>query len=199
MMVTMDDLLTRREISSVVAPAEEDYLLIVVRREPDETGILAADLKRELQAYHQVDVRAIGVSQSRRASEGLKASYEEARLAAELGPSGPNDVVTSYASLGALRLLNEIPLPALESHLRTTLGVDLKFHDQFRVTYGALVQHDYNKAAAARALYIHVNTLKYRLARIKRSTGLDPSDSDGRFALECTLRLLYLQEIRSRC
>lgn len=198
MIATIDSQLTRMGVSSAVALAEEDHLLVIVPGEKVDVCGLATDLLRELLAYHQVVVPAVGVSQLRMGSDGLKESYEESRLAADLGSALNGDgAVTAYASLGALRLLNEIPIPALERHLSVTLGDDQKFREQFRVTYGALVEHGYNKAAAARALFIHVNTLKYRLARITRLTGNDPADHNGRFALECTLRLLDLQRVRA--
>jgi sugar diacid utilization regulator len=198
MITTIDGQLSRMGVTSAVALAEEEHLLVIVPGETQEVSRLAADLLRELVAYHQVDVPAVGVSQTRTGSDGLKESYEEARLAADLGRAvGAGAAVNAYVSLGALRLLSEIPGPAIERHLTVTLGDDQKFREQFRVTYGALVEAGYNKAAAARSLYIHVNTLKYRLARISRRTGHDPDDHNGRFALECTLRLLDLQRIRN--
>jgi sugar diacid utilization regulator len=197
MVVTVDGLLARMGISSAVALPEQDHLMVIAPCEADEACRLAAELMRELLAYHQVSVPSVGVSQTRLGSEGLKDSYEEARLAADLGRTLPGATVTPYASLGALRLLNEIPRSALERHLSATLGEDAKFREQFRTTYGALVECGYNKAAAARALYIHVNTLKYRLARIQGITGHDTAHNNGRFALECTLRLLDLQRVRA--
>jgi purine catabolism regulator len=197
MVATIDSLVRRMGISSVVALAEQDHLMVIAPGEPEDACRLAADLVRELVAYHQVSVPAVGVSQTRLGSDGLKDSYEEARLAATLGPALNGDVITPYGKLGALRLLNEIPVDALERHLSSTLGDDLKFREQFRTTFGALVECGYNKSAAARALYIHVNTLKYRLARITRVTGHDLADNNGRFALECTLRLLELQRLRA--
>lgn len=232
MVATIDSSLTRMGVSSAVALAEQDHLMVIAPGETDAACSLAADLLRELLAYHKVVVPTVGVSQTRMGSDGLKDSYEEARLAADLGRAlhvegmrvrsrtaavdtgsdtgaadaiavdvardDPRRVITPYASLGALRLLNEVPVDALERHLTATLGDDPKFREQFRETYGALVECGYNKAAAARALYIHVNTLKYRLARITRRTGHNVADNNGRFALECTLRLIELQRVRAQ-
>lgn len=198
MIATVDGYLARVGATSAVALAEQDDLLVITPGETAEVCGLAADLIRELRAYHRISVQAVGVSQTRTGSDGLKDSYEEARLAADLGRTIHGDgAITPYTSLGALRLLSEIPGLALGRHLSATLGDDQKFRQQFKVTYGALVEAGYNKAAAARQLYIHVNTLKYRLARIARITGHDPSDHNGRFALECTLRLLELEHARA--
>lgn len=197
MIATIDGLLERKGMTSAVALAEEDDLLLITPVGGTPSHELAATLVRELVAYHEATVVAVGISQARDGSGGLKDSYEEARLAADLGRTmNGAGSITYYADLGTLRLLNEVPGPALQRHLSATLGDDPKFREQFLGTYGALVEAGYNKAAAARRLYIHVNTLKYRLARIARTTGHDPADHNGRFALECTLRLLELQQAR---
>ena len=41
-----------------------------------------------------------------------------------------------------------------------------------------------------RCLYLHRNSLRYRLARIQALTGLDPDDPDARLALQVALVLL---------
>lgn len=197
MVATIDGALERKGVASAAALAEQSDLLLIVPVGRTPPHDLAATLVRELGAYHEATVAAVGISQTRDGSCGLKDSYEEARLAADLGRTmNGAGSITYYADLGTLRLLNEVPGDALQRHLSATLGDDPKFRDQFLGTYGALVEAGYNKAAAARRLYIHVNTLKYRLARITRTTGHDPADHNGRFALECTLRLLELRQAR---
>jgi DNA-binding PucR family transcriptional regulator len=47
-------------------------------------------------------------------------------------------------------------------------------------TLEVLVEHGFDKSAAAAALPVHRNTLSYRVAKIERSTGLDLGTVDGR-------------------
>jgi sugar diacid utilization regulator len=199
MVATIDGVLERLTTTSAVALAQEDHLLVITPVDTMPLTELATILVRELLAYHTTTVLAVGVSQTRDGSDGLKDSYEEARLAADLGQrlKGPG-TVTRYADLGAIRLLSEVPSAASSRHLSETLGDKPKFRDQFQTTYGALVECDYNKAATARRLSIHVNTLKYRMRRIKQATGYDPAEHNGRFTLECTLRLLDLERSKGQ-
>jgi purine catabolism regulator len=127
----------------------------------------------------------------------LARAHEEAKSAARLGFSitGPSSI-TRYDDLGVLRILGEIGEDSVERHLSNTLTDDANFRNQFFETFGAFAAAGYNKAAAARCLFVHVNTLKYRLERIKQVTGLDPFEHRGRFALECSLRLMELQAAR---
>ncbi|HET6911526.1 MAG TPA: helix-turn-helix domain-containing protein, partial [Mycobacteriales bacterium] len=43
--------------------------------------------------------------------------------------------------------------------------------------------------AAAARLFVHPNTLRYRLRRVKEVCGLDLSDPDERFVLDFQLRM----------
>ncbi|MDR1079303.1 MAG: helix-turn-helix domain-containing protein [Propionibacteriaceae bacterium] len=46
--------------------------------------------------------------------------------------------------------------------------------------------------ATARQLYVHPNTVRYRLRRIARLTGLEPASSQDAFVLNVALRLSRL-------
>lgn len=65
-------------------------------------------------------------------------------------------------------------------------------------TLQALVAADYQLAAAARRLYLHVNTLKYRLKKIQALLPGDPARGDLRFQVELALKILELQRLRQR-
>ena len=49
---------------------------------------------------------------------------------------------------------------------------------------------DYSVTEAAGRLYVHTNTLKYRLKRIRALLGGDPSRGDLRLQVELALKLL---------
>lgn len=52
------------------------------------------------------------------------------------------------------------------------------------------------KTLAAQKLYIHVETLRYRLNRIEEITGYSLDDSEGIFALQMGLKLKKLIKIK---
>jgi DNA-binding PucR family transcriptional regulator len=57
-------------------------------------------------------------------------------------------------------------------------------------TLGAYLRHGGNSTQTADALFLHRNSLRYRLARIRAITGLDPDDPDSRLALQVAVLLL---------
>jgi DNA-binding PucR family transcriptional regulator len=56
-------------------------------------------------------------------------------------------------------------------------------------TLRAYVQADYNANQTARRLYVHANTLAYRLRTIRRLLGGDPARGDLRLTVELALKL----------
>ena len=195
---TAATVLERIGVKSNLAMAEEDGVLIVVPSDGLELNRTVTAILSDIRAHQRMPDTAVGLSQSRQASLGLGDSYDEARVAAKLGRmvSGAMSV-TRYSELGVLRLLNEMNQEAVDRHVAATLTDDQGFQEQFFQTFGAYADTGYNKAAAARRLFIHVNTLKYRLGRIRTVTGHNPTEHHGRFALECTLRLLELRRARA--
>jgi PucR family transcriptional regulator, purine catabolism regulatory protein len=56
-------------------------------------------------------------------------------------------------------------------------------------TLSAYLRHGGNSTRTANALYLHRNSLRYRLARIQALTGLDTDDPDARLALQIAVLL----------
>jgi hypothetical protein len=60
---------------------------------------------------------------------------------------------------------------------------------RMKATALAYVQHHANAAAMARALHLHPQTARYRIARLRELLGDQLDDPDARFELEAALRL----------
>ena len=106
----------------------------------------------------------------------------------------------SYEGLGAYKYLVHLEL-------------DDAPHDRYRESVEALIAYDRRRgarlvetleryladrgsvAASARALFIHPNTVRQRLERIERVTGLD-LDKEDLLSLELALKLARLHEFR---
>ena len=54
---------------------------------------------------------------------------------------------------------------------------------------------DYNVGEAASRMYVHANTLKYRLKRVRALLGGDPSRGDLRLQVELALKMLDLPRL----
>ncbi|MEO8287563.1 MAG: helix-turn-helix domain-containing protein [Chloroflexota bacterium] len=73
--------------------------------------------------------------------------------------------------------------------LAPLLRYDREHHGDLVKTLDAYLRHGGNASRTANALYVHRNSLRYRLARIQALTGLDYDDADSRLALQVALLL----------
>ena len=103
-------------------------------------------------------------------------SYKEAKMALDVGKifySSKN--VVAYSNLGIGRLIYQLPLPLCKMFIREIF--DGKSPDEFDeetlTTIDKFFENSLNVSETSRQLYIHRNTLVYRLDKLQKSTGLD--------------------------
>lgn len=103
-------------------------------------------------------------------------SYKEARMALDVGKIffGDKEVI-AYSSLGIGRLIYQLPIPLCKMFIKEIF--DGKSPDDFDeetlVTIDKFFENSLNVSETSRQLYIHRNTLVYRLDKLQKSTGLD--------------------------
>lgn len=104
-------------------------------------------------------------------------SFKEALSAMKMnGFLYNNSSVHSYTDFVLIRLLEDLPKYKLKEVKDILLGEDADsiFCDEEMLrTAGVLMENDLNISEASRELYMHRNTLTYRLDKIKRETNLD--------------------------
>jgi|GEM_PF-4373321 len=133
--------------------------------------------------------------------KGIRLSHMQAMRAMEVAHLVHNSSVCLYTELGALRLLSAITDPAeLQDYLETTIGPVVK-HDRERKTeliasLRVFVDTDGNLAEASKKLFVHPNTLKYRIRKIQELTGLDPRLGRDRLTLAMALQVMDLLAVR---
>ncbi len=107
---------------------------------------------------------------------GLPASCAEARLALKLGRVyREKQSVYDYQRMLMSRFMSELPrtLAASYHHLLFNAETARLFSDEMLETVTTFFDKDLNLSDTARQLYIHRNTLTYRLDKVAKATGLD--------------------------
>lgn len=103
-------------------------------------------------------------------------SYKEAKMALDVGKIffSERDVI-AYSSLGIGRLIYQLPIPLCKMFIKEIF--DGKSPDEFDeetlATINKFFENSLNVSETSRQLYIHRNTLVYRLDKLQKSTGLD--------------------------
>ena len=103
-------------------------------------------------------------------------SYKEAKMALDVGKifySSKN--VVAYNRLGIGRLIYQLPIPLCEMFMTEVFGENLPdtFDEETLTTINKFFENNLNVSETSRQLYVHRNTLVYRLEKLEKSTGLD--------------------------
>ncbi|MEN3285494.1 MAG: hypothetical protein V7607_6634 [Solirubrobacteraceae bacterium] len=150
---------------------------------------------RELAASEGV---AIGMSAARSGSDGadqsLRQAHDAATIARALAPAGG---ALAYDDLGAYRYLvhlaiDDAPHDRLCEAVERLLDYDALRETQLLATLEQYLADRRVGTATARKLFIHANTLRQRLDRIEKLTGIELANEDL-LSLELAVKLVRLR------
>ena len=103
-------------------------------------------------------------------------SYKEAKMALDVGKIffDERDVI-AYSELGIGRLIYQLPIPLCKMFIREIFGGKSPddFDEETLTTIYKFFENSLNVSETSRQLFIHRNTLVYRLDKLQKSTGLD--------------------------
>lgn len=103
-------------------------------------------------------------------------SYKEARMALDVGKIffAEKDII-AYSSLGIGRLIYQLPIPLCKMFIKEIFSNKSPddFDEETLTTINKFFENNLNVSETSRQLYIHRNTLVYRLDKLQKSTGLD--------------------------
>ena len=103
-------------------------------------------------------------------------SYKEAKMALDVGNIFYNDKsVIAYNNLGIGRLIYQLPIQLCNMFIKESFhGQSIEdFDEETLTTIVKFFENNLNVSETSRQLYIHRNTLVYRLDKLQKSTGLD--------------------------
>jgi len=120
----------------------------------------------------------------------LAKSYKESQIAIEVGKVFDNEKsIINYQSLGIGRLIYQLPSTLCEMFLQEVFkrGALEALDRETLVTIQAFFENNLNVSETSRKLFVHRNTLVYRLEKIKKLTGLDLREFDHAITFKVAL------------
>lgn len=103
-------------------------------------------------------------------------SYKEAKLALDVGKIFFDEKnIIAYSTLGIGRLIYQLPIPLCKMFIREIFEGKSpdEFDEETLMTINKFFENSLNVSETSRQLYIHRNTLVYRLDKLQKSTNLD--------------------------
>ena len=125
--------------------------------------------------------------------EGIKdlaRSFKEAQIALEVGKVFDTEkAIVSYDNLGIARLIYQLPTTLCETFLQEVFkhsSID-SLDQETLFTIQKFFENNLNVSETSRKLFVHRNTLVYRLEKIKKITGLDLREFDHAIVFKIAL------------
>ena len=132
----------------------------------------------------------VGIGTSVIGVQDLARSFKEAQIALEVGKVFDSDEsIVRYDNLGIARLIYQLPTTLCETFLKEvfkTGSIDSLDHETL-FTIHRFFENNLNVSETSRKLFVHRNTLVYRLEKIKKLTGLDLREFDDAIIFKIAL------------
>ncbi len=174
-------------VRSVFSGKNKDFVTAV-----DETSIIVVKEVGENGTYEDIEKTAKVIidafkdkkSKNIRVSYGtivneikeVSRSYKEAGMALDVGKIFFEDKeIIAYSVLGIGRLIYQLPIPLCKMFIKEIFEGKSpnQFDEETLMTINKFFENSLNVSETSRQLYIHRNTLVYRLDKLEKSTGLD--------------------------
>ncbi len=137
--------------------------------------------------YTQV---VVGIGTTVTGLKDLAKSFKEAQVSLEVGKVFDTEkAIVSYDNLGIARLIYQLPTTLCETFLREVFkkgSIDSLDHETL-FTIQRFFENNLNVSETSRKLFVHRNTLVYRLEKIRKITGLDLREFDHAIVFKIAL------------
>lgn len=160
--------------------AVDESNVIIVKELTDGDGLAEIDKSaKSLGSYLQKEgIRDIRIAYGTITQEikEVSRSYKEAKMALDVGKIFFDDrEIIAYSELGIGRLIYQLPIPLCKMFIREIFGGKSPddFDEETLTTIYKFFENSLNVSETSRQLFIHRNTLVYRLDKLQKSTGLD--------------------------
>ena len=179
-------------VNGLMPDSDRDYCInigeqdvVIVREFPDgdeedELEKYAEELMNKIEETYGIRV-LVGISSVTDSLRDLAKAYKEARISIEVGKIFDIEKpVMSYRNLGIGRLVYQLPTTLCEIFLGEVFNKgSLETLDrETLMTVQSFFENNLNVSETSRKLFVHRNTLVYRLEKIRKLTGLDLREFD---------------------
>ena len=188
-------------IQSLFPDRQNDFVLsigegdvVLIRQMPEGTGIkdlnkIASTIEEALRSGGEPTV-VVGIGTVATHLRDLAKSYKEAQIAIEVGKVFDTEkYVINYENLGIGRLIYQLPTILCQMFLQEVFKknpIDA-LDQETLLTINKFFENNLNVSETARKLFVHRNTLVYRLEKIKKLTGLDLREFDDAITFKVAL------------
>ncbi len=184
------------EDSDFITAVDEKSIVFVTPVLPEDTQIQfilhAKEIQKGLKQYGIKDIK-IAIGNVAETIKDVSRSYKEAQIAMDVSKIFYEDsTVIAYNQLGIGRLIYQLPLPLCKMFIREVFGdySPDSIDPETLATIDKFFENNLNVSETSRQLFIHRNTLVYRLDKIQKNTNLDLRNFEDAIAFKIALMVV---------
>ena len=192
------------EAGDYVTAVDENHVVVIKTLDKDDTAEDLEDTARMLVdmagSEAMTDVR-VAYGSIVDDIKGVSKSYKEAKMALEVSKIFyPLNNTASYGSLGVGRLIYQLPVNLCKIFVKEIFGDEIpeEIDDEILATVEKFFENNLNVSETSRQLFVHRNTLIYRIEKLQKATGLDVRVFDDALTLKIALMVVnymkYIEE-----
>lgn len=192
------------EAGDFITAVDENHVVIikaldddVVQEDLEETAKMLVDMAG---SEAMIDVR-VAYGSIVDEIKGVSKSYKEAKMAIEVGKIFYSlKRCVAYDTLGIGRLIYQLPTNLCKLYVKEIFGENIpeEIDEEILSTVNKFFENNLNVSETSRQLFIHRNTLIYRIEKLQKATGLDIRTFDDALTLKIALMVVnYMKYIEN--
>lgn len=206
------DSMASEMLAGMFSPQSGDYITAV-----DESNVIVIKSLEEGEGYAEIDRIASTIVDMMNTEAMMNArvaygtivhelkdvskSYKEATMALDVGKIFYVEKrVIAYGRLGIGRLIYQLPVNLCKIFIEEIFGEDgpMEFDEETLSTVNKFFENNLNVSETSRQLFVHRNTLVYRLEKLEKSTGLDVRTFDEALTFKIAMMVVnYMKYLDS--
>ncbi|MEH7013736.1 helix-turn-helix domain-containing protein [Neobacillus niacini] len=188
-----------------VTMKRQNQVIVILPMKAEQSKKHRADIEtfsknviNQIKSLYPEEKFSCGIGQTYESPVDLFRSYQEAKVALELGEI-LGIAIPFFTDLGVERILYKHDLQELREYYEATLG-ELVLYDetnnaQLMETLEGLVTNQFDMTATSQALFLHRNTLRYRLKKIEEILDLKLDDLNNKLNITAAIKIKQLRKI----
>ena len=187
-----------------VTTVDEEHIVVIKALKPSDTyDTMESNARMLVDMFNSEAMTSVRVSYGTIVNDikGVSKSYKEANMALDVGKIFyAGKTVISYNTLGIGRLIYQLPINLCEMYIDEVFGGDLseEIDDEVLTTINKFLDNSLNVSETSRQLFIHRNTLVYRIEKLEKATGMDVRNFDDALSFRIAMMVLgYVNYVKN--
>ncbi|MCR1898749.1 helix-turn-helix domain-containing protein [Irregularibacter muris] len=170
-----------------------NYIMLLDTNTLKEIHSLIQSIHENIEKKYDIKV-CFGIGGISSSADAMRTSYLEARKALDVALTSQTKCIIEYSELDIELFLDEIPQRIKQEYIQKVFrNIDMNQMDEYIEFLGKYFQNNGSITKTAEELYIHKNTVQYKLKRIKALTGYDARNIEDSAILYLAITLYTLE------